>query len=58
MIDYLYQKSVNYHCLFLSMCLSVCLFVQAVWALGNISGDCAEHRDNVLKCGVMVPLLQ
>ena len=26
-IDYLYQKSVNYQCLFLSMCLSVCLYV-------------------------------
>ena len=63
MIYYLYQKSVNYHCLFLSICLSVCLLsvrlsVQAVWALGNIAGDCAEYRDNVLKCGVMGPLLQ
>ncbi|KNC85686.1 hypothetical protein SARC_02135 [Sphaeroforma arctica JP610] len=30
---------------------------QAVWALGNIAGDCSQYRDYVLECGVLRPLL-
>lgn len=30
---------------------------QAVWALGNIAGDCPEFRDLVLECGGLEPLL-
>ena len=30
---------------------------QAVWALGNISGDSPQTRDLVLNCGAMMPLL-
>eukprot|EP01117_Protostelium_nocturnum_P003800 TRINITY_DN15063_c0_g1_i1.p1 TRINITY_DN15063_c0_g1~~TRINITY_DN15063_c0_g1_i1.p1 ORF type:complete len:528 (-),score=216.69 TRINITY_DN15063_c0_g1_i1:261-1844(-) len=31
---------------------------QAVWALGNITGDSPQCRDYVLQCGILVPLLQ
>ena len=31
---------------------------QAVWALGNIAGDSALHRNQVLEAGAMQPLLQ
>ncbi|CAL4976435.1 unnamed protein product [Urochloa decumbens] len=31
---------------------------QAVWALGNVAGDCAKFRDIVLVHGVLFPLLQ
>jgi len=30
---------------------------QAVWALGNVAGDCAECRDFLLNSGIMKPLL-
>eukprot|EP01134_Creolimax_fragrantissima_P004226 CFRG4226T1 len=30
---------------------------QAVWALGNIAGDCSQYRDFVLQCGALRPLL-
>lgn len=30
---------------------------QAIWALGNVSGDCAALRDMCLKSGIMQPLL-
>lgn len=30
---------------------------QAVWALGNVAGDCAECRDYLLLSGIMRPLL-
>ena len=30
---------------------------QAIWALGNISGDSATYRDMVLKCGGLDPLI-
>lgn len=30
---------------------------QAVWALGNVAGDCAECRDYLLVSGIMDPLL-
>lgn len=32
--------------------------VQVVWALGNIAGDSPACRDEVLKCGIMAPLLE
>ncbi|CAF4954002.1 unnamed protein product [Rotaria socialis] len=31
---------------------------QAVWALGNITGDNPEYRDYVLNKGALTPLLQ
>jgi len=31
---------------------------QAIWALGNISGDSATYRDMVLKCGGLEPLIK
>lgn len=30
---------------------------QAIWALGNIAGDCALYRDMILKCGGLDPLI-
>jgi hypothetical protein len=32
--------------------------LKAIWALGNIAGDSAKHRDVVLNHGAMIPLLQ
>lgn len=31
---------------------------QAVWALGNISGDSPSCRDHLLNLGILQPLLQ
>lgn len=31
---------------------------QACWALGNIAGDCAELRDEVLSAGAMDAVLE
>ena len=31
---------------------------QAIWAVGNIAGDCAYYRDAVLKAGGMEPLIR
>ena len=33
-------------------------YEQALWGLGNISGDCPRHRDNVIKSGCIPTLLQ
>jgi importin subunit alpha-6/7 len=30
---------------------------QAAWALGNIAGDSADHRDQVIRAGALQPLL-
>ena len=46
-------------------CVPACRFIsspnlevveQAVWALGNIAGDCTRLRDHVLESGVLEPL--
>lgn len=37
---------------------AVFIFLQAVWALGNIAGDNAECRDYVLNCGILPSLQQ
>jgi hypothetical protein len=34
------------------------VYFQAVWALGNVAGDSAKHRDLVLGCGGLLPLSQ
>lgn len=34
------------------------LYVQAVWALGNIAGDSPQCRDLVLNAGALPPLLE
>jgi importin subunit alpha-6/7 len=31
---------------------------QAVWAVGNLSGDCVKYRDLLLKAGAMEPLVK
>lgn len=36
--------------------LNVC--EQAVWALGNITGDGPECRDYVIRCGIIQPLMK
>lgn len=33
------------------------LFLQAVWALGNVAGDSPKCRDLVLSHGALMPLL-
>jgi len=30
---------------------------QAIWAIGNISGDCAANRDSIIKCGGLTNLV-
>lgn len=35
----------------------VTLFLQAVWALGNVAGDSPKCRDLVLNHGALMPLL-
>ena len=31
---------------------------QAIWALGNVAGDCAIYRDMILKSGGLHPLIR
>lgn len=31
---------------------------QAVWAIGNIAGDCTQYRDLILRVGGVDPLIQ
>lgn len=33
------------------------LICQAVWGLGNIAGDSSPFRDDVLKAGIVTPLV-
>lgn len=30
---------------------------QAIWALGNIAGDCSYYRDMILRAGGLDPLV-
>jgi hypothetical protein len=31
---------------------------QAIWAIGNISSDCVFYRDNIIRAGGLVNLVQ